>query len=158
VADLKKSTSKTKSEMEKTVAGVRTPRIDNNEILATVESLLGANRLRLRCMDGIVRMGRIPGSMKKKTWIREGDIVIIVPWEFQNEKANVIWKYTRPQIEWLQRKGYLKGFCCKKSGSFTKPVKNITNGIFIYYKQVINDTKTIIMVPLQKILSNDIIE
>jgi len=23
-------------------------------------------------MDGVVRMGRIPGSMKKKTWIREG--------------------------------------------------------------------------------------
>ena len=60
-------------------------------------------------MDGVVRMGRIPGSMKKKIWIREGDIVIVVPWEFQNEKADVIWKYTRPQVEWLERKGYLKG-------------------------------------------------
>ena len=35
------------------------------------------------------------------------------------------------------------GFCCKKSGYFTKPVKNITNGIFIYHKQVNNDTKSI---------------
>jgi translation initiation factor 1A len=60
-------------------------------------------------MDGVVRMGRIPGSMKKKIWIKEGDIVIVVPWEFQNEKADVIWKYTRPQVEWLERKGYLKG-------------------------------------------------
>ena len=34
-------------------------------------------------------------------------------------------------------------FCCKKSGYFTKPVKNITNGIFIYHKQVNNDTKSI---------------
>jgi translation initiation factor 1A len=38
-------------------------------------------------MDGVVRMGRIPGSMKKKTWIREGDIVIAVPWDFQDTKA-----------------------------------------------------------------------
>jgi len=60
-------------------------------------------------MDGVVRMGRIPGSMKKKTWIREEDVVIVVPWEFQNEKADVIWKYTRPQVDWLERKGYLKG-------------------------------------------------
>ena len=73
--------------MEQTVTRVRTQRRDKNEILATVESFLAQNRLRLRCMDGVVRMGRIPGSMKKKTWIREGDVVIIVPWEFQNEKA-----------------------------------------------------------------------
>jgi len=33
-------------------------------------------------------------------------------------------------------------FCCKKSGYFTKPVKNITNGIFICRKQVNNDTKS----------------
>ena len=35
-----------------------------------------------------------------------------------------------------------KGFRCKKSGYFTKPVKNITNGIFICHKQVNNDTKS----------------
>src|SRR5665647_252730 len=33
-------------------------------------------------------------------------------------------------------------FCCKKSGYFTKPVKNITNRIFISHKQVNNDTKS----------------
>ena len=33
-------------------------------------------------------------------------------------------------------------FCCKKSGYFTKPVKNITNRIFICHKQVNKDTKS----------------
>ena len=51
--------------------------------------------------------GRIPGSKKKKMWIREGDVVIANPWEVQDSKADVTWKYTRPQIEWLERKGYL---------------------------------------------------
>lgn len=68
---------------------------------------MGANHLKLRCMDGILRMGRIPGSMKKKIWIHENDVVIIVPWDFQNEKADIIWKYTKQQIEWLNKKGYL---------------------------------------------------
>lgn len=90
------------------VTRVRTPRKENHEVLATVGSLLGSKRVNLQCMDGIVRMGRIPGSKNKKMWIREGDIVIATPWEIQDSKADVIWKYTRPQIEWLERKGYLK--------------------------------------------------
>ncbi|MDG6244874.1 MAG: translation initiation factor eIF-1A [Methanolobus sp.] len=89
------------------VVRVRTPRKDNNEVLATVSSMLGANRVRLQCMDGIVRMGRIPGSKKKRMWVREGDIVIATPWEIQDEKADVVWKYTRPQVNWLERKGFL---------------------------------------------------
>ena len=90
------------------VTRVRVPRKDKNEVLATVTSLLGAKRVALQCMDGVIRMGRIPGSKKKKMWVREGDVVIANPWEIQDSKADVTWKYTRPQIEWLERKGYLK--------------------------------------------------
>jgi hypothetical protein len=35
-----------------------------------------------------------------------------------------------------------KWFRCKKSGHFTKPVKNITNMIFICHKKINNDTKS----------------
>ncbi len=87
---------------------VRLPQKGANEILGTVESLLGANKLRVRCMDGVVRLTRIPGKMKKRIWIREGDVIIIVPWSFQNEKADIIWKYSPPQVNWLERKGFLK--------------------------------------------------
>ncbi|WP_440955043.1 translation initiation factor eIF-1A [Methanosarcina sp. Mfa9] len=90
------------------VTRVRTPRRDKNEILATVASLLGSKRVSLQCMDGVVRMGRIPGSRKKRMWIKEGDVVLANPWEVQDSKADVAWKYTRPQVEWLERKGYLK--------------------------------------------------
>ena len=89
------------------VTRVRTPRKDRNEVLATVACLLGSKRVTLQCMDGVVRMGRIPGSKKKRMWIREGDVVIANPWEVQDSKADVTWKYTRPQVEWLERKGYL---------------------------------------------------
>ena len=74
-----------------------------------MESLLGANRIKVRCIDGITRMGRIPGKMKKRIWIRQGDVVIVIPWEIENEKADVVWRYTGPQVDWLQRKGFLKG-------------------------------------------------
>ncbi len=87
---------------------VRLPQKSANEILGTVESLLGANKLRVRCTDGVVRLTRIPGKIKKRIWIRQGDVIIIVPWSFQNEKADIIWKYSAPQANWLERKGFLK--------------------------------------------------
>ncbi|MDI3502033.1 MAG: translation initiation factor [Archaeoglobi archaeon] len=78
------------------------------EILGIVESMLGANHIVVRCLDGKTRMARIPGKMRRKIWIREGDVVIVVPWSFQDEKADVVWRYTEPQVAWLERKGYLK--------------------------------------------------
>ncbi|MDI6888418.1 MAG: translation initiation factor eIF-1A [Methanocellales archaeon] len=89
------------------VVRVRVPRERDREILGIVEGMLGANRLKVRCMDGKIRTARIPGKMKKRIWIREGDVVIVVPWSFQDEKADVVWRYTSPQVDWLQRKGYL---------------------------------------------------
>ena len=92
---------------EEEIIRVRIPR--GREILGIVDNMLGANRLSVRCLDGKTRLGRIPGKMKKRIWIRRGDIVIIVPWDFQDEKADVIWRYTSPQADWLERRGYLQG-------------------------------------------------
>lgn len=89
------------------VTRVRVPNKKEGEVLGTVVSMLGANRVVVRCVDGVTRMCRIPGKMKKRIWIRENDVVIVVPWDFQNEKADVIWRYTGPQVNWLERKGFL---------------------------------------------------
>ncbi|HQA63084.1 MAG TPA: translation initiation factor eIF-1A [Methanothrix sp.] len=90
------------------VTRVRLPRSHDREVFGYVESLLGSNRLKVRCLDGKERMARIPGKMKKRIWIREGDVVIVIPWEFQDEKADVVWRYTGPQVDYLERKGFLK--------------------------------------------------
>ena len=89
------------------VTRVRVPNKKEGELLGTVVSMLGANRVVVRCVDGATRMCRIPGKMKKRIWIRENDVVIVIPWDFQDEKADVVWRYTGPQVNWLQRKGFL---------------------------------------------------
>ncbi len=71
------------------------------------ELMMGANHIRVKCVDGVTRMGRIKGKIKKKVWIREGDILIVIPWDFQDDKADIIYRYTRPQVEWLKKGGYL---------------------------------------------------
>ena len=86
---------------------VRTPKGD--EIIGSVTCRLGGSRMRVACMDGKTRICRIPGRLKKGLWIREGNIVLIKPWEFQgDQKGDVIWKYNPTQVQWLKSKKYLK--------------------------------------------------
>ena len=92
---------------EDEVIRVRLPKKSNNEQFAIAELMMGANHIRVRCSDGITRLGRIKGKMKKRAWIREGDMIIIVPWSFQHDKCHITYRYTPPQRDWLRRNNYL---------------------------------------------------
>ncbi len=89
------------------IVRVRLPKKRNREIFARADLMLGANHIRVRCFDGVTRIGRIKGKIKKRLWIREGDLLIVVPWSFQDEKCDIFYRYTRPQVDWLKRNGYL---------------------------------------------------
>lgn len=78
-------------------ARVQLPDPKNREIFAVADALMGASRIRVVCADGKSRMGRIPGKMKKRMWIRPGDLVIVKPWDFQDDKCDVLFRYTRTQ-------------------------------------------------------------
>ncbi len=86
---------------------MRLPQKRNREMFGCAELMMGANHIKVRCFDGVTRLGRIKGKIKKKVWIREGDILIVVPWSFQDEKCDIIYRYTGPQVEWLRRNKYL---------------------------------------------------
>ncbi|HYA33176.1 MAG TPA: hypothetical protein VEG65_04150 [Candidatus Bathyarchaeia archaeon] len=38
--------------------------------------MLGGNRVKIRSTDGKIRIGGIRGKMKKRVWLRVGDIII----------------------------------------------------------------------------------
>jgi len=52
-------------------------------------------------------MGRIPGRMKYRMWINVGDVVLIEPWSWQDEKANIEWRYSDQAAEQLRREGHI---------------------------------------------------
>jgi len=86
---------------------VRLPR--GKEILGVLEQRLGASRMMVKCFDGKTRTCRVPGRMKRKLWLREGDIVLVEPWEHQaDERGDVIFKYNPGAADWLKRKGFIK--------------------------------------------------
>ncbi len=88
---------------------MRTPVPKGNQVFGIVEQRVGGSRMLVRCMDGRQRNCRIPGRLKKRLWVREGDLVIVEPWEFGgDEKGDVILKYRKNQVGYLRQKGYLK--------------------------------------------------
>ena len=88
------------------VIRVRLPR--DNQTLGILDQRLGGNRMRVRCLDGKTRICRVPGRMKKRLWVREGDYVVVSPWEYDTEKGDVVFKYTITQVNYLKGKGHLR--------------------------------------------------
>jgi translation initiation factor 1A len=79
-----------------------------SDVLGIATKLLGFDRLMVKCQDGHERLCRIRGKMKRRVWIREGDVVLVSPWDFQSDKrGDIIWRYTRGQADSLRKKGYL---------------------------------------------------
>ncbi len=79
-----------------------------NDVLGIATKLLGFDRIMVKCQDGKERLCRIRGKMKRRVWIRVGDVVLVSPWDFQSDvRGDLIWRYTRGQAEMLRRKGYL---------------------------------------------------
>jgi len=78
-----------------------------NEMFAIADQILGGRRVRAVCEDGDSRLARIPGKMRRRQWVREGDLIVLQPWDFQDEKANVVMRYTKTQSLYLSRKGVL---------------------------------------------------
>lgn len=77
-----------------------------NDLIATVEKMLGNDRMALRLANGKAMTGRIIGKMRRRVWIREGDVVLVSPWEFESDKGDVFYRYTRDQVKALKSKGY----------------------------------------------------
>tara|TARA_B100000029_G_scaffold142939_1_gene138164 strand:- start:7469 stop:7984 length:516 start_codon:yes stop_codon:yes gene_type:complete len=86
---------------------VKLPNKKINEMFAIADQILGGRRVKAVCEDGESRLARIPGKMRRRQWVREGDLIVVQPWDFQDEKANVCMRYTKTQSLYLSRKGVL---------------------------------------------------
>ena len=88
------------------VVRVRLPKGD--EIMGIVEQRLGGNKMMVNCFDGKTRNCRVPGRLRRKLWLRPNDVVIIEPWELDENKGDVIFKYRPNQVRWLKKNNYLE--------------------------------------------------
>lgn len=74
---------------------------------AQVVKMLGNGRCECFCFDGVTRLGHIRGKMRKKVWITAGDIVLVGKRDFQDEKVDIVHKYSADEARNLKQYGEL---------------------------------------------------
>ena len=79
------------------------------ELLGRVIKMVGGDNIIVKCTDGKVRTCRIRGKIKRRMWIRDNDLVLIAPWDFQSDKADIIWRYISAHAEKIKQDGHLAG-------------------------------------------------
>jgi translation initiation factor 1A len=85
----------------------RAPLPKGKEIIGILEERYGGNKMRISCVDGKDRNCRVPGRLKRRLWLRPGDVVIVEPWELDNSRGDILLKYKPNQISWLRKNGHL---------------------------------------------------
>ena len=98
---------KQKSDSEEPkIQRARLPR--GKEVIGIIEQRFGGNKMNVNCLNGKNRNCRVPGRLKRKLWLRPGDVVIIEPWELDDSKGDVLFKYNKSQLMWLRKNNYLE--------------------------------------------------
>ena len=72
-----------------------------------VTKMLGNGRLLADCYDGKRRMCKIRGNMRKKVWVMQGDLVLLGLRDYQDDKADVMMKFTNEEERRLRQAGEL---------------------------------------------------
>lgn len=80
---------------------------EGKAVIGIVTQALGASNFRVRCSDNLERMCGIPGRLRKRFWIKAGDLVMVLPLMVQsNEKGDIVWRYSLGDKDTLRQRGY----------------------------------------------------
>ena len=81
--------------------------IEDGQEYAKAIRMLGNGRLEAECFDGKTRLAIIRGKMRKKVWVNVGDIILVGLRDFQDDKCDVMQKYTSDEARNLKAYGEL---------------------------------------------------
>ena len=78
------------------------------EVIGIIVQRLGGNKMMVNCTDGKTRNCRVPGRLRRRLWLRPDDVVIVEPWELEDSKGDLLFKYRPNQVAWLRKNGHLE--------------------------------------------------
>ena len=100
---------KSKNSVEQPEQKVRARIPREGQFIGIIDQRVGGSRMLIKCNDGKTRNCKVPGRLRRGMWLREGDYVIVEPWEFDDSKGNIMFKYTPAAVSQLKNKGLLDG-------------------------------------------------
>lgn len=78
---------------------------EQGQVYARVTKMLGNGRLTAACADGVERLCKIRGSMRKREWVQPGNLVLVALRDLADDKADVVWRYLDNETAQLRRLG-----------------------------------------------------
>ena len=78
---------------------------EESEEYAQITKILGDGRFQCKCADGVDRIAHVRGKMRKRTWLANGDIILVSIREFEQEKCDVVEKYKEKEVAKLKSVG-----------------------------------------------------
>ena len=86
----------------------RIPLPVGTDVLGVTVKLLGFDRMMVKCQDGHERLCRVRGKLKRRVWVRVGDVVLVSPCDFQSDtRGDIFGRYRKNETAWLRSHGYL---------------------------------------------------
>ena len=98
-----------------------------NQEYAFVKDVLGNCRFRLICWDKKERLGILRGKMKKRQWVQRGELVLASLREFQDDKCEIIQKYSGDQVKVLLKHNLISEAFIKDGSTFDNDESNNNN-------------------------------
>ena len=80
---------------------------EEGSVYGIVERSLGQNKSQVYCSDSVSRIATLRGSMVKRVWVKERDIVLCSLREGDRRYCDVELKYTDSEVKTLREGGYI---------------------------------------------------
>ena len=81
------------------------------EVMGVVVETVGGARMRVYCEDNKERLCRVPGKFRSRMWVKEGDFVVVKPWDIKgDERGDIVYRYRPLEVEYLKELGRLKWY------------------------------------------------
>ena len=90
---------------------------DESEEYAQIVKILGDGRFQCKCADGVDRVAHVRGKMRKRTWLANGDIILVSLRDFEPEKCDIIEKYKEKEVAKLKKENEIPEFMVLPSGA-----------------------------------------
>ena len=78
---------------------------DEEQEYAQITKILGNCRFEAYCFDGSTRLCHVRGKFRKRVWINRDDVVLVGKRDYQDEKCDIIHKYSAEEVSKLKKMG-----------------------------------------------------
>lgn len=102
-----KKGSKARNTTEKTKREL--PVREDGQVYAKVTKVLGDGRFVCAGFDGTDRLGVVRGRLRRRAWVKVGEIVLVALRDFQDSKSDIIDIYTADEVRRLVHAHELPG-------------------------------------------------